>query len=73
MIAYNATLLDSVYHRLLAKFGEKKAKAIMSSRSPVAWPHILLSGRYHFKRESEVIDLDKVISELEANLRKALP
>jgi len=72
MIAYNATLLDGVYHRLLAKFGEEKAKAIMASRSPVAWPHILLSGRYHFKKDSDVINLDKVISELETNLSKTL-
>lgn len=49
VIAYNAMILDKVYQRLCEAVGEKKAKAILGKISPVAWQHIIFTGRYHFK------------------------
>lgn len=72
MIAYNATLLNGVYLRLVKKYGETAAHDIIAPISPVAWPHILLTGRYHFNREKEEADFQSLISQLEVNLQKRL-
>lgn len=71
VIAYNAMILDKLYHRLCATLGEKKAKAILSKISPVAWQHIIFTGRYHFKDQEGQIDFDKLIALLEKKLRKS--
>ena len=71
VIAYNAMILDKLYHRLCATVGEKKAKAILSKISPVAWQHIIFTGRYHFKDQEGQIDFDKLIKLLEKKLGKA--
>ena len=72
MIGYNATLLNGVYLRLVKKVGVNKAKLLMSSISPVAWPHILFGGRYYFRRGTDKVNLDSIITELEARLHKVL-
>lgn len=71
VIAYNAMILDKLYHRLCATFGEKKARAILSKISPVAWQHIIFTGRYHFKDQEGQIDFDKLIELLEKKIRKS--
>jgi TnpA family transposase len=71
VIAYNAMILDKLYHRLCATIGEKKAKAILSKISPIAWQHIIFTGRYHFKDQEKQIDFDKLIALLEEKLRKS--
>ena len=70
VIAYNAMILDKVYQRLCATLGAKKAKAILSKMSPVAWQHIIFTGRYHFKDRKNEVDFDKLIKLLEKKLRK---
>jgi TnpA family transposase len=70
VIAYNAMLLNKLYLRLCATMGEEKAKAILQKISPVAWQHIIFTGRYHFKDQDSTIDFDKLISLLEKKLRK---
>lgn len=72
VIAYNAMILDKVYQRLCVAVGEKKAKAIMSKISPVAWQHILFTGRYHFRDQEGRIDFDNLIELLEKRLRKSM-
>jgi TnpA family transposase len=72
MIAYNSTLLNGVYLRLVKQYDEPTAQSMMASISPVAWPHILLTGRYHFKEQVEKTDFDMVIMQLENNLRNRL-
>ncbi len=70
VIAYNAMILDKLYQRLCVTFGEKKAKVILSKISPVAWQHIIFTGRYHFKDRKNDFDFDKLIKVLEKKLGK---
>jgi len=71
VIAYNAMILDKLYQRLCTTVGEEKAKAILSKISPVAWQHIIFTGRYHFRDQEGTIDFDKLIALLEQKLRKS--
>lgn len=71
VIAYNAMILDKLYYRLCATVGGKKAKAILSKISPVAWQHIIFTGRYHFKDQERQIDFDELIALLEKKLRNS--
>jgi len=70
VIAYNAMLLNELYLRLCSTVGEEKAKAIVRHISPVAWQHIIFTGRYHFKDQVGQIDFEKMIALLEEKLRK---
>ncbi len=65
-------LLDQLYDRLSAKVGEEKAKAIMYKISPVAWQHIIFTGKYHFKDKQDHFDLDKIIEFLEKKLQESI-
>ena len=72
IIAYNATLLNGVYLRLVKKYDEATARSVIANISPVAWSHILFSGRYHFKKKDGKVDFDALVTQLEKNLRKHL-
>ena len=71
IIAYNAMFLEEVYQRLVLKFGEKIAKFILMSISPVAWQHFLFTGRYHFKHKLIEIDVSKLIEAAEEKWKKS--
>jgi TnpA family transposase len=72
VIAYNAMILDKLYQRLRVTVGEEKAKAILSKISPVAWQHIIFTGRYHFEDQKGNVDFDKLITLLEKKLRRSV-
>ncbi len=40
--------------------------------SPIAWSHIILTGRYSFKKSSGKIDLKGMLNTLEAKLRMTI-
>jgi len=63
-------ILEQVYQRLCTTLGKERAKEIMSKISPVAWQHLIFTGRYHFKNQEGKIDMDKLISFLEEKLCK---
>jgi hypothetical protein len=44
----------------------------MCKISPVAWQHIIFTGRYHFKDKRDLLDLDKPIELLEEKLKKSM-
>lgn len=71
VIAYNTMILDKLYQRLCATVGKEKARAILSKISPVAWQHIIFTGRYHFRDQEGTIDFDKLIAILEQKLSKS--
>ena len=72
IIAYNATLLNELYQRLVARIGEEKAKAMICKISPVAWQHIIFTGRYNFKNRLGELDLEQIIEMLEQRLRNTI-
>jgi TnpA family transposase len=68
IIAYNAILLNAVYLRLVKKVGEEKAKKIIGRISPVAWQHLIFTGRYRFANGQNGIDLEQFVEMLERKL-----
>ena len=56
VIAYNSTMLNALFLRI----------------SPIAWNHIIFTGRYNFKNNNTKVDLEKMIDSLEEKLRKTL-
>lgn len=68
IIAYNAMLLNAVYLRLVQKVGEEKAKKIIGRISPIAWQHLIFTGRYRFTNTQNGIDLEQFVEMLEKRL-----
>ena len=67
IIYYNSAILS----RLLTKYGSSpsvKALALIKKISPAAWRHIHLNGRYTFRDNGQVIDLDAIVAGLECDL-----
>jgi len=52
--------------------GEKKANEIMAKISPVAWQHILFTGRYDLVNQRGVIDIEKLVDCLEKKVGETL-
>lgn len=72
IIAYNAMLLNAVYLRLVQKIDEEKAKKIIGKISPVAWQHLIFTGRYRFTNTQSGIDLEQFVEMLEKRLGKIM-
>ncbi len=70
VIAYNAMLLNELYLKLCTTIGEEQAKAILRKISPVAWLHIIFTGRYHFKDYDSKMNFEKLIVLLEKKTAK---
>lgn len=68
IIAYNAMLLNAVYLRLVKRVGEEKAKKIIARISPVAWQHLIFTGRYRFTNGQNGIDFERFVEMLEQKL-----
>jgi TnpA family transposase len=63
IIYYNSAVLS----RLLAKYGSSpsvKVLAMIKKISPAAWRHIHLNGRYTFRDNGQVVDLDAIVAGL---------
>lgn len=54
IIAYNSMILNSVYERMVASSGVSQEIIDEFTRiSPIAWSHMLFTGRYNFKKVTE--------------------
>lgn len=54
---------------------EKTSEAVIAEFlriSPIAWNHIIFTGRYNFKNNNTKVDLEKMIVSLEEKLGKTL-
>jgi hypothetical protein len=40
--------------------------------SPIAWSHLLFTGRYHFRKKNEGIDIEAMVHILEQQLKQKL-
>ncbi len=72
IIAYNSTMLNALYQKMIT---EKASEAVISEFlriSPISWNHIIFTGRYNFKNNDIKVDLEKMIESLEEKLRKTL-
>lgn len=72
IIAYNSTMLNDLYKKMIT---EKTPQSIINEFvriSPIAWSHITFTGRYNFKNSNTTVDLEKMVNFLEEKLRKTL-
>ncbi len=72
VIAYNSTMLNALYKKMLADKASETIIGEFLRISPIAWNHIIFTGRYNFKNNNTKVDLEKMIDSLEEKLRKTL-
>nr|WP_254902775.1 Tn3 family transposase [Cedecea sp. NFIX57] len=62
-IYYNTAILPRLPERLEAEGNERGIEGLIRI-SPVAWPHIVLTGHYTFQINNEIIDLNALVTGL---------
>ena len=50
------------------KIGEEKSKKVIGKIWPVAWQHLIFTGRYRFTNTQNSIDLEQFVEMLENRL-----
>ncbi len=69
IIAYNSTILNAVYEKLLADNVDEKIIERFARISPIAWTHLTMTGRYSFKTAGDKIDIDQLAELIEKQLK----
>ena len=70
IIAYNSTILNVVYEKMV-KGGVSQAIIDEFARiSPIAWTHLLFTGRYSFKKSNGDIDVSEMADIVERHLKQ---
>jgi hypothetical protein len=59
-----------VYEKMLEAGVEKRIINEFARISPIAWAHILFTGRYSFYKSNGDIDVDKMARVLEIHLKQ---
>lgn len=70
IIAYNAIILNSIYEKMLRDGASKKVIEEFARISPIAWIHILFTGRYSFKKSNGDIDVAEMARMVEVHLKQ---
>jgi hypothetical protein len=70
VIAYNSTILNTIYEKMVANNVSQEIIDQFCRISPIAWSHILFTGRYSFKKNNGEIDIDEMAHWLEAHMKK---
>jgi TnpA family transposase len=60
IVFYNSAILSRLLTRGKAS-GNEAALALITTTSPVAWRHVHLNGRYAFRNDGQVIDVEAII------------
>lgn len=68
IIFYNASILSGIYEHCRSKGMLKECKNIIRL-SPVAWQHISLIGKYEFKKDNPLLNLQELVSQSLNNLQ----
>jgi TnpA family transposase len=70
VIAFSAIILNAVYEKML-KEGVNQAIINEFARiSPIAWAHIVFTGKYNFKKSDDSMDLGAMVDALEKHLKQ---
>lgn len=72
IIAYNSTILNALYQRMIKEGVSQSIIDEFIRISPISWSHIIFTGLYSFKHSNNTVDLEKMINLLEEKLRKTL-
>ena len=68
-VAYNATILNMLYMKLIELGCSEKDIERFLRISPMAWIHIAFTGRYTFNKKNNKIDLNEIIITLKKELK----
>lgn len=71
IIAYNSVVLNSVYEKMAKDGVAQEFIKKFASISPIAWAHLLFTGRYSFKKNSGDIDVEVMAKMLEQHLKRS--
>jgi hypothetical protein len=72
IIAYNSTLLNTLYQKMIEEGAPQSIIDEFLRISPIAWCYITFTGRYNFKKNNGKIDLKGMLNTLETKLRSTL-
>jgi TnpA family transposase len=65
IVAYNAVILNSIYVKMIKDGASKEALQEFSRISPIAWSHLVFTGRYSFVKSDGKIDIALLVEKLE--------
>jgi len=65
IVAYNATILNSIYVKMFNNGASKESLAEFCRISPIAWSHLVFTGRYNFVKSDGNIDILRLVEKLE--------
>ncbi len=71
IIAYNSIVLNSIYEKMLKDGVAQEIIEKFARISPIAWTHMLFTGRYNFKKNSGDIDIAVMAEMLEQHLKRS--
>lgn len=71
IIAYNSIILNAVYEKMIANGTAQEVIEAFASISPIAWIHVLFTGRYNFKKSDGDIDIEAMARVLEESLKQS--
>ena len=69
IIAYCSVILNTVYVKMLKDGVSQEIIDEFARISPIAWVHILFTGRYSFKKSTRDINIAAMAQELEKHLK----
>ena len=70
IIAYSTIILNTIYEKMLKEGVSQVIIDKFTRISPIAWAHIIFTGKYNFKKSDGRIDLDAMVSALEKQLKQ---
>ena len=70
IIAYNSIILNAVYEKMVRSGVKQEIINEFARISPIAWVHILFTGRYSFYKSNGNIDVAKMAQALEIHLKQ---
>ena len=70
IIAYNSIILNTVYEKMVNDGVAQEIIDEFARISPIAWVHILFTGRYSFKKNNGAIDIAAMARWLEMHVKQ---
>ncbi len=72
IVAYNAIILNSIYVKMVKRGVSAEVLKEFARISPIAWSHLVFTGRYNFVKSDGQIDIALFVEKLEQVLRERL-
>ena len=70
IVAYNSIILNSIYIKMIKSGVSPEMLKAFARISPIAWSHLVFTGRYNFAKSDGRIDIEFFVEQLESELRE---